>query len=78
MNNVTLVVLFIFWRHVICPLESLLNVIFYRNQVDSNSEKFTGVIAKVECVLGEVLSHGGSLELPLFPNKGTLDEVKFF
>ncbi|CAG9532621.1 unnamed protein product [Cercopithifilaria johnstoni] len=40
------------------------------NQVDGNSERFTGVIARVECVLGEVLSRGGSIELPLFPNKG--------
>ncbi|VDK75390.1 unnamed protein product [Litomosoides sigmodontis] len=41
-----------------------------RNQVDGNSERFTGVITKVECILGEVLSRGGFIELPLFPNEG--------
>lgn len=56
----------------------LLNGTFCRNQVDGNSERFTGVIAKVECVLGEVLSRGGSIELPLFPNEGTLNEMNFF
>ncbi|KAL3982816.1 Copine family protein [Acanthocheilonema viteae] len=40
------------------------------NQVDGNSERFIGVIARVECILGEVLSRGGSIKLPLFPNGG--------
>lgn len=51
---------------------------FCRNQVDGNSEKFTGVIAKVECILGEVLSRGGFIELSLFPNKGISDEMDLF
>ncbi|MCP9265867.1 Protein BONZAI 3-like protein [Dirofilaria immitis] len=40
------------------------------NQVDGINERFIGVMAKVECILGEVLSHGGFTELPLFPNEG--------
>ncbi|VDN03950.1 unnamed protein product [Thelazia callipaeda] len=40
------------------------------HQVNGDSGKFTGLIAKVECFLGEVLSRGGSIELPLFPNEG--------
>uniref|UniRef100_A0A915PXK7 VWFA domain-containing protein n=1 Tax=Setaria digitata TaxID=48799 RepID=A0A915PXK7_9BILA len=40
------------------------------NQVDGNTERLAGVIAKVECTLGEVISRGGSIELSLFPDKG--------
>lgn len=36
------------------------------------------MIARVECILGEVLSRGGYIELPLFPNKGTVNEMNFF
>ncbi|VDK64626.1 unnamed protein product, partial [Onchocerca ochengi] len=40
------------------------------NQVDGISERFTSMIAKVECILGEVLSRGGFIKLPLFSNEG--------
>ncbi|VIO87476.1 Uncharacterized protein BM_BM1879 [Brugia malayi] len=40
------------------------------NQVDGKSEKFISMVAKVECILGEVISRGGSIDLQLFPNGG--------
>ncbi|VDN21697.1 unnamed protein product [Gongylonema pulchrum] len=41
------------------------------NQVDGDSEKFVGVLGQVDCSLGEVLSRGGAIEVPLSSaNKG--------
>ena len=46
----------------------LIRFVVYR--IDGKSEIITGIIATVECSLGEVLSRGGNIELPLFPQNG--------
>uniref|UniRef100_F1L3T1 Copine-8 n=1 Tax=Ascaris suum TaxID=6253 RepID=F1L3T1_ASCSU len=50
-----------------------LRFVIYR--IDGNSEKILMTLAQLECSLGEVLSQGGSTQLPFEPIKGSTASV---